>query len=126
MEKKINKFLYWSPRVLSIVFIIFLAMFSLDVFAGNYGFWGTAVGLLVHNIPTLILLAILLISWKYEIVGGIVFIIGGILYEGMMIMNALRHPLEAYTLSNSLIISVPMFVIGILFLINWFKKTRTS
>jgi uncharacterized membrane protein YesL len=80
----------------------------------------------MHNIPALILLVILLISWKYEIVGGVVFVLGGILYAGMMIMNALRHPLEAYTLSNSLIIAGPMLVIGILFFFNWFQKTRSS
>ncbi len=69
MEKKINKFIYWTPRIASIAFILFLALFSLDIFDMKLGFWGTVAGLFMHNIPSLVLLAVLLISWKYEIVG---------------------------------------------------------
>jgi len=115
-----NKYLYWIPRILSIIFILFLAMFSLDIFDGNYGFWGTILGLFMHNIPVFILSIILLISWKHEIVGGIVFILAGIFYIITLLMNP---KLEWYMLSWSLLIAGPAFLIGILFLLNWkFKK----
>ncbi len=123
MEKKINKFVYWTPRILSILFILFLALFSLDIFEINLGFWGTVVGLFMHNIPALILLVVLLISWKHEIVGGITFILAGILY----IIILLRNPeFEWYMLSWSLQIAGPAFLIGILFFANWFKKKKRS
>jgi len=118
MKKKINRFVYWTPRILSIIFILFLMLFSLDVFAENLSFWRTVVGLFMHNIPVFILLAVLLISWKYEIVGGIAFILAGLLYIIVLMMN----PFEWYMLSWSLIIAGPAFLIGILFLIGWFKK----
>ncbi|MFA6254787.1 MAG: hypothetical protein WC675_01985 [Patescibacteria group bacterium] len=121
MGKKVNKFVYWAPRILAILFILFLAMFSLDIFDGNYGFWGTIVGLFMHNIPALILLAVLIISWKYEIVGGIVFILAGLAYIIMLMMN---QTFEWYMLSWALTISGPAFLVGILFLINWIKKSR--
>jgi len=121
MEQNINKFIYWTPRIISILFILFLALFSLDIFDGNYGFWGTIVGLFMHNIPALILLIVLLISWKYEIVGGIVFILAGLLYIGMLAMN---QPFQWYYLSWSLSIAGPAFFIGILFILNWIKKTK--
>lgn len=121
MAKKINRFLYWTPRVLSIIFILFLAMFSLDVFEGHYGFWGTILGLFMHNIPSLVLLIVLIISWRYEIVGGIVFILAGLLY----VIMATRRTLEWHTaLCWSLTIAGPAFLIGILFMINWFKKKQ--
>jgi len=41
--------IYWTPRILSIVFVLFLALFSLDVFDGNYGFWGTLLALFMHT-----------------------------------------------------------------------------
>jgi len=126
MEKKINKFLYWTPRIASIIFILFLAMFSLDIFDANYGFWGTVIGLFMHNIPVFILLIILIISWKHEIVGGIAFILAGILYIAIIMINALRNPFEIYMLSYSLIIAGPAFIIGILFLIGWFKKRKMT
>ena len=124
MQGKINKFVYWTPRLLSMLFICFLALFSLDVFDGNYGFWGTLVGLFMHNIPVFILSIILLISWKHEIVGGVVFIFAGLLYIATMARNMLTNPFEGYMLSYSLIIAGPAFFIGILFLVNWYKRKR--
>jgi hypothetical protein len=123
MEKKVNKFIYWAPRILSIIFILFLSLFSLDVFDGNYGFWGTVLGLIIHNIPSFILLGVLIISWKYEIVGGIAFILAGLMYIVMLLMN---KKLEWHMISWSLTIAGPAFLVGILFLVCWFKKKKTK
>lgn len=121
MKKKINKFLYWTPRIVSIMFILFLMLFSLDIFEGNYGFWGTILGLFIHNIPALILAVVLLISWKREWIGGVVFTLAGVLY---MILT-IRSEIEWYiALSWSLIIAGPAFVIAGLFFANWFLKRR--
>jgi hypothetical protein len=122
MKKKINKFIYWTPRILSIIFILFLALMSLDVFSPELSFWQTLGALFIHNIPALILLIVLLISWKYEIVGGISFILAGLLY----IIILMRRPFEWYMLSWSIQISGIAFFIGILFLIGWFKKKKIS
>ncbi len=92
MEQKINKYLYWAPRILSIMFILFLMLFSLDIFDMELDFWGTALGLFMHNIPALFLLVILIISWKYEIVGGIIFTLAGTLYIARLLMTILRTP----------------------------------
>ena len=116
MKKKINKFVYWVPRILSIIFILFLALMSLDVFSEDLSFWQTIEALFMHNIPALILLVVLLISWKYEIVGGIAFILAGLLYIVLLMMN----PFEWYMLSWAIQISGIAFFVGILFLIGWF------
>ncbi|MBW3017394.1 hypothetical protein KY316_03390, partial [Candidatus Woesearchaeota archaeon] len=94
MKKKINKFVYWFPRIMSILFIVFLALMSLDIFDMGLGFWGTVLGLFMHNIPTIILAAILIASWKYEIVGGIAFILAGSLYMGIILAAAIRNGFE--------------------------------
>ncbi len=98
-----------------------MALFSLDVISPELSFWQIVVGLFIHNIPAFILLAVLLISWKYEIVGGVAFILAGILYVGIMLTNMLRNSFEWYMLSYSLIIAGPAFLIGILFILNWLK-----
>jgi hypothetical protein len=126
MGKKINRFVYWTPRILSIIFILFLAMFSLDVFDMKLGFWETALGLFMHNIPVFVLLIVLLIFWKHEIVGGIVFILAGTLYVAIMLMNMLRNSFEWYMVFWSLQIAGPAFLIGILFIINWLKKRNNQ
>lgn len=125
MEKKINKSLYWAPRILAIIFILFLALFSLDVFAGNYGFWEAILALLIHNIPVFILTGLLIISWKHEIVGAVVFILVGILYIALLLRTILMNlPYQWYMLSWSVQVAGPAFLIGILFLIGWFKKKK--
>jgi len=97
-------------------------MFSLDVFEQGQSIWQTVIGLFMHNIPACILSIILWISWKYEIVGGIAFILAGLLYISLLVMNS---GFEWYMLSWILTISGPAFFIGILFLINWHKKIHT-
>src|SRR3989344_7951437 len=92
MKKKINKYIYWAPRILSIIFILFLMLFSLDIFEMNLNFWGTLLGLFMHNIPALILLVIVIISWKREIVGGIAFILAGLIYITLLLVNILKDP----------------------------------
>jgi hypothetical protein len=120
-KRKVSKFVYWAPRILSIAFLLFLAMFSLDVFGNGYGFWETVVGLLMHNIPVFVLAALLWISWKHEMVGAWTFFIAGILY---IILTLVRTQFEWYLLSWVLTISGPAFVIGYLFLLNWKKKRK--
>ena len=125
MKKRINRFIYWTPRILSILFLLFLAMFSLDVFDENLGFWGTVLGLFMHNLPVLVLLIALIISWKYEIVGGIVFILGGLFYTVIVLRSVLvntPHPL--FMLFWPVLIAGPAFLIGVLFLVNWHLKKR--
>lgn len=117
--KQINKFVYWPPRILGIIFVLFLMVFSLDVFGEGLNIGQIAIGLFIHNLPALILLFFLIISWKYELVGGIVFILAGLLYIFMLAANP---KFEWYMLSWSIIIAVPTFLVGILFMINWFKK----
>ena len=116
---KANKFIFWTPRILAIIFLLFLAMFSLDIFGNDYTFWETVVGLFMHNIPTLILLIVLIIAWRHEIVGAIAFIFAGLFYIFIMLINT---EFEWSMLLGSLIISGPAFLVGILFFIGWNKK----
>lgn len=120
MEKKINKIVYWLPRILSLLFVGFLFLFSLDVFSSGLSFWQTALGLFIHNIPALILLVIVIISWKHEIVGGVAFILAGLLYIALVF----RNPFQWYYLSWAMTISGPAFLVGILFLVNWWQKKK--
>ena len=122
MKKKANKFVYWIPRILSIIFVVFLALMSLDVFSMGLGFWQTIGALFIHNIPVIILLIVVWISWKYEIVGGIAFILAGLLYIALLTRNSF----EWYYLAWAVQISGTAFAIGILFLVGWFQKHKKA
>lgn len=117
-KRKISPLLYWSPRILSILFILFLGLFSLDIFGNNYTFWETVVGLFMHNIPSIILLVLVLIAWKHELVGAIAFIGAGLFY----IFITLKNPIEWYLILSWLTITGPAILVGVLWFINWKKK----
>lgn len=121
MKKKNNSFIYWTPRILSIIFIVFLVVMSFDVISPELSLRQITTGLFIHNIPTLIMLIVLIISWKHEIAGGFAFLLAGLLY----IVFACRAQIAWYiALSWILTIAGPAFLIGVLFLINWFRKRQ--
>jgi hypothetical protein len=121
-KPKVGKLLYWSPRVLTILFLLFLALFSLDIFGNGYTFWQTVLGLLMHNIPVIVLAVLLWISWKRELVGAITFALAGLIYIGWLVVNSIRDGFQWYYLSWSLTIAVPAFVVAFLWYLNYKRK----
>ncbi|MGB3975604.1 MAG: hypothetical protein WBM02_09665 [bacterium] len=128
IEKKTGKFIFWTPRILAVIFILFLALFSLDVFENNHSTGELMLRLLIHNIPSIILAVILWISWKHEIVGAIAFILAGIFYIVMIASGQVGNfELSSWwMLINSLAIAGPALFIGILFLIGWRRKKNVG
>jgi len=110
IERMTSKILYWIPRVLSIVSIFFMMMFSFDVFDGNEPFSAQILGFLIHNIPVLILIAILILSWRREVIGGTLFILASI------IGTCFFHSFSGNP--GSLIVIAPFFLTGILFILH--------
>ena len=109
-----NKTLHWAPRILSIIYIVFLSLFAMDVFGENYSFLETIGALFMHLIPSLILIAITFLAWKKEKIGGIIFILLSIIFTIFF---------KTYNdIITFLLISLPILITGILFLLNQFKK----
>lgn len=123
-NKGVSKFVYWTPRIFSILFLLFLALFSLDVIEPGLSFLQIYIGLIIHNIPVFVLLILLLISWRKEIVGAYTFFIAGLVYIGFMVYDAAIYSGKWYMLSYSLIIAGPAFLIGYLFLLNHLRKKK--
>jgi hypothetical protein len=68
-----RRVLFWAPRVLCVLFALFASMFAFDVFSESRGFWPTVGGLLIHLVPTCILVIVLLVAWRWEWVGAVLF-----------------------------------------------------
>ena len=115
MNTKTNKFLYWFPRILSIILLIFISLSSLDVFESRLRWYEYLGALFLHLIPSFILAAFIVLAWKYELIGGIIFIALGVIY----ILMAKGFPASVYII----IAGIPL-IIGILFIINSFMKKR--
>ncbi|MBU0577500.1 hypothetical protein KJ742_07250 [Patescibacteria group bacterium] len=74
--KKQHRLVYWLPRVLTIIYIVFISLFALDTL-GEENFF---IPLLIHLIPSFVLIAVLWMSWKKEVIGGIMFLAFAIFY----------------------------------------------
>jgi hypothetical protein len=116
MKTPNKQLLYWTPRILGLLFAAFISMFALDVFDEHRGFWDTAVALAMHLIPTAILLVVLILSWRWEWIGGVVFLGLGALY---LVKFWGRFHWSAYAM-----IAGPLFLLGILFLLNWSRRSE--
>jgi hypothetical protein len=105
-----GRILFWSPRILGIGFTLFLSIFALDVFGEDRDFWGTAVALLIHLTPVYIVVIMLVIAWRREWVGAILFPALAVFY---LVFSWGRFHWSAY-----LVISGPLFLVGALFWAN--------
>ena len=124
---KTNKLVFWIPRVISILFVLFIAMFSLDVFDGSTGFWGTALALLMHNIPTLIISVLVYYTWKFELLGAILFGLVGISSVVRTIIAQIMHPNNVWPIDELMmfIAFITMVMLtSILYYISWKQKKR--
>lgn len=112
-----RKALHLIPRILSVVFVLFLSLFALDVFDAYSGA-AVIVPLLMHLLIPIVLLVALVLAWKWDLVGVIMFLGFAVYYIWMIGLG------EHWSLYA--VISAPSALIGILFLINWLVKRRTA
>lgn len=112
MKKHQNPVLFWTPRILVMVFTVFISLFALDVFEENKTFWETTLALLMHLIPSAIIIVSLVVAWRWELFGAVFYFALGIFY---IIWAWGKFPLSAY-----LAISGPLFIVGLLFFVSWY------
>jgi hypothetical protein len=122
-----DKILYWSPRVLGIIMILIVSMFALDSFAPGIPVGKQILAFIIHLIPSFVLIGILILAWKKEFIGGIIFItLGIVLSPYLYIHNFRMNHSVGLTLSVISIFIVPFIITGVLFLINYFKEKRNN
>lgn len=124
MKKSIKVF-HWLPRIICILAILFVSVFALDAFSPELTIWQQIGSFLMHLIPSFILLAILIVAWKWEYIGGIIFtIIGLILSPFVFVMNYSRNDSIWMSLSIILFITIPFIIVGVLFIVSHFLKKK--
>jgi len=115
MKPWLRSILFWTPRVLAILFILFLSLFALDIFGQGYTLWETLVGLTMHLLPSIGLTLALVFAWRREWVGAAAFILWAVFYLASM----RGFPWQVY----ALIAGIP-FLIGLLFLLGWIYRRQ--
>jgi hypothetical protein len=119
--------MYWVPRILSILAIMFVGMFSLDSFDPQLTLGDQLIGFLIHNIPTALLIIVLIVAWKYDWIGGLMFMILGLGFTPLVFnMNyQMNHSIGA-SLMVILLITFPFIVLGGLFILYHFLRKKSD
>jgi len=113
MNKTLKQTMFWSPRIAAILFVLFLSLFALDIFEMDLTVGETIVGLFIHLIPTILMTIALILAWRWEWIGTVVFAGWAIFY----VLTAKGFPWTVY----AIIAGLP-FVIGIFFLFDWIYR----
>ena len=117
--------LHWLSRVICIMAILFISLFALDAFTPGHTIWQQLGDFLIHLIPSYILIAFLIIAWKWEFIGGIIFVVIGVAMTPFVyIMNYHRTHSIGVSLMIILMITIPFVVVGVLFIASHCLKKK--
>lgn len=110
-----QKLLHWTPRIIVTLFGLFFSL----LFAGvtmqssrTPKLWEIGLGTFFCFLPAYFVLATLLFSRIWKWVGGMLFVLIGLI-------TAFYYWNQQAKFDNYLLTTLPLIVIGILFLLNW-------
>ncbi len=118
MNKR-NQVFHWLPRIICILAILFISIFAADAFEQGLS------AVLIHLIPSFVLLTLLIVAWKWEFIGGIIFTLIGLGFTPVIFMlNYNRNHSIWLSLSIILVITFPFIIVGILFIVSHLLKRK--
>ena len=104
----------WLPRLLAVLYALFLSLFAFDSWEG-VGFWEGLAGFIVHLLPVYLVAFALVVAWRWRAAGGLLFIA---LAAGFTVAFGWREP------ETLLLLALPLVVIGGLFLLDGYVSAR--
>lgn len=104
-----SSLMIWGARALHIAGILFISMFALDVLGADAPVTRIILGLLVHLIPSFVLLGLFVLAWFFPAIGGAILVIAG-----LSPLVLLSNPVWV-----NLTLGGPFIVAGLLYLGGW-------
>jgi hypothetical protein len=108
----LSKFLYFTPRIVGILMIIFVSFLALDVFTEGGNFWKQLLAFITHNPPSMFLAILMVFAWRKPVIGFIIFGLIAV-YFSRVVFDADFGP------RNFILFVAPLALISGLFWINW-------
>ena len=94
-------------KILAVGYIMFISLFALDE-------WGNWQALFMHLIPSFVLIAVLILAWKKQLIGGLLFLVAS---------ASTIFYFHTYKQANIFaLISLPPIIIGLLFIAYSYKE----
>ncbi|MEW5871289.1 MAG: hypothetical protein AB1894_18600 [Chloroflexota bacterium] len=112
VNPRLAKVVRWAPRVAAILIIFFISLFSLDVFEMQASPLELLVGFLIHNIPSIVMIVLLVAAWRHPAVGFVAFLVVGVLFAILFVRDISALP-------NLLLFVLPILLVAGLFYIDW-------
>ncbi len=112
IDPRLAKIIHWAPRLAAIIIILFVSLFSLDVFDMEASPLELLGGFLVHNIPSIGMLVLLIFAWKRPVVGFVAFLVAAVLFTIFFVRSV-------YSLPNLLLFVLPILLVAFLFYADW-------
>ncbi len=109
MHNNIERTLYWLARGLGILFPLFVSLFALDVFSEGLT-WQAVGGFLIHLIPVYLLVFVLILAWRREWIGVVMYPLLAFAYW----VSMPHFPFSVYVLLTG-----PLLLLSLLFLVHW-------
>jgi hypothetical protein len=94
-------------------------LFSFDAFDGDSGVFLKFLGFMVHNLPTVLLILIIILTWNRPLIAGILYLVTGLVFT--IYLKTWAHGIEAFSF-----LSLPLFVVGGLFIALYFPDRKRS
>ena len=112
VSPRLVKIIHWAPRLAAILIILFVSLFSLDVFEMQASPLELLGGFLMHNIPSIGMLVLLIFAWKRPVLGFIAFLAAAVLFAIFFVRGI-------YSLPNLLLFVFPILLVAFLFYADW-------
>jgi hypothetical protein len=113
LSKRVNRLVYYTPRIAGIIIALFVGLFSLDVFGAGGSVWEMIGAFILHSLPSIFMGVLLILAWRRPVIGFAAFLLVGIFFLRFLIGDPLMG------LGNLLLFAGPMLMIALLFWANW-------
>ncbi len=124
--KPYQKILRWTPRILCIIAILFISMFAFDAFSPEMTIWQNLGSLLMHLLPSFVLIAFLVVAWTWELTGGILIALVGLAATPFIYnLNFQRTHSVSTSVGVILMVTLPFIITGVLFIISYYVNRKT-
>ena len=114
-EHKSDKFI-WIPRIVAIVYVLFLMIFSLNAFKIEGGTGVKIAGFIYYSLPSITVTAVLASYWRSPRACGIIFLAIGAFFTFRL---GTYHSMDTFLLT-----SLPPLLAGILFLVAFARQKK--
>jgi hypothetical protein len=112
VSPRLAKIIHWAPRIAALLIIFFVGLFSLDVFGTGAPPLEVLAAFLMHNLPSLVMLVLLIFAWKRPVVGFAAFLIAAAAFAALFVR-------DIYALPNLLLFVLPILLVASLFYADW-------